>query len=58
MAEANKVFLVKCVDFKQQGLAKVEHKPPILENELYECGVFNLSDPRPLQKKVFFEIML
>ena len=48
-AEANKVFLAKCVDLKRQGLAKVEHKPAILENDLrklYECGVFNLGDPR------------
>ena len=55
-AEAN-----KCVDLKRQGLAKVEHKPAILENDLrklYECGVFNLGDPRTLQNKVFFEIML
>ena len=29
-AEANKVFLAKCVDLKRQGLAKVEHKPAIL----------------------------
>lgn len=60
-AEANKVFLAKCVDLKRQGLAKVEHKPAILENDLrklYECGVFNLGDPRTLQNKVFFEIML
>ena len=40
---------------------KVEHKPAILENDLrklYECGVLNLSDPRTLQNKVFFDIML
>ena len=36
-----KYFLAKCVDLKWQGLAKVEHKPAILENgprKLYECG--------------------
>ena len=57
----NKVFLAKCVDLKLQGLAKVEHNPAILENDLrklYECGVFILGDPRTLQNKVFFEIML
>lgn len=50
----------RCVDLKRQGLAKVEHKPAILENDLqklYECGVFKLDDPRTLQNKVFFEIM-
>ena len=50
-----------CVDLKRQGLAKVVHKPAILENELrklYECGVFSLDDPKTLQNKVFFEIML
>ena len=29
--DANKVFGAKCVDLKRQGLAKVEHKPPIYE---------------------------
>ena len=60
-ADANKVFLAKCVDLKRQGLAKVEHKPAILENDLrklYECGVFSLDNPTTLQNKVFFEIML
>lgn len=59
--EANGVFLAKCVDLKRQGLAKVEHKPAILEHDirkLYECGVFDSDDPRTLQNKVFFEIML
>ena len=58
-AEANKVFLAKCVDLKRQGLAKVEHKPAILENDLrklYECGVFNLGDPRTQGRD--YEIML
>ena len=56
-AQANKVFLAKCVDLKRQGLAKVEHKPAILKKDLrklYECGVFNLGVPRTLQNKVFF----
>lgn len=42
-------------------MAKVEHKPAILENDLrklYECGVFNLDDPRTLQNKVFFEMIM
>ena len=55
-AEANKVFLAMCVDLKRQGLAKVEHKPAILENDLrklYECGVFNLRDPRNPSKQSF-----
>ena len=28
--DANKAFGGKCVDLKRQGLAKVEHKPPIM----------------------------
>ena len=57
---ANKVFGAKCVDLKRQGLAKVEHKPPICEDlkKLYESGVFCLNDPEKLQNKVFFEVML
>ena len=60
-SDANKVFGAKCVDLKRQGLAKVEHKSPICEEDLqklYECGVFALNDPAKLQNKVFFEVML
>ena len=32
--DANKVFGEKCVDLKRQGLAKVEHKPSICEEDL------------------------
>ena len=42
-AEANKVFGAKCVELKRQGLAKVEHTPPICEEDLkklYESDVF------------------
>ena len=38
----------KCVDLKRQGLAKVEHKPPICEEDLkklYESTAFGLDDP-------------
>ena len=59
--DANKVFGAKCVDLKRQGLAKVEHKPAICEEDLkklYESGVFCLNDPEKLQNKVFFEVML
>ena len=59
--DANKVFGAKCVDLKGQGLVKVEHKPPICEEDLkklYESGVFCLNDPEKLQNKVFFEVML
>ena len=51
----------KCVDLKRQGLAKVEHKPPICEEDLkklYESTAFGLDDPEKLQNKVFFEVML
>ena len=54
---ANKVFGVKCVDLKRQGLAKIEHKPPIREEDLkklYESTVFGLNDPKKLQNKLFY----
>ena len=35
--DANKVFGAKCVDLKRQGLAKVEYKPPICEEDLKNC---------------------
>ena len=59
--DAYKVFGAKCVDLKRQGLAKVEHKPPICEEDikkLYESTVFGLNDPEKLKNKVFFEVML
>ena len=55
-AEANKVFGAKCVELKRQGLAKVEHMPPICEEDLkklYESDVFNQNSPETLQNKVF-----
>ena len=55
------MFGAKCVDLKRQRLAKVEHKPPISEEDLkkfYESSVFCLNDPEKLQNKVFFEVML
>ena len=60
-AEANKVFGAKCVELKRQGLAKVQHTPPICEEDLkklYESDVFNQNSPETLQNKVFFEVML
>ena len=55
--DANKVFGAECVDLKRQGLAKVEHKPPICEEDLkklYESTAFGLNDPEKLQNKGFF----
>ena len=57
--DANKVFGAKCVDLKRQGLAKVEHKPPICEEDLkklYESTAFGLNDPEKLQNKVFLKL--
>ena len=55
--EANKVFSVKCVELKRQGLAKVEHKQPICQEDLqklYECGVVDINNPVTLPNIVFF----
>lgn len=32
--EANKVFTAQCVQLKKDGQAKVQHKPPILDDDL------------------------
>jgi len=56
--DANKVFGAKCMDLKRQGLAKVEHKPPICEEDLkklYESTAFGQNDPEKLQNKVFLK---
>ena len=45
----------------EQGQAKVQPKPPILDDDLkklYESGVFNSDHSKTLLNKVFFEIML
>ena len=45
----------------EQGQAKVQHKPPILDDDLkklYESGVFNSDHSKTLLNKVLFEIML
>ena len=55
--DANKVFGAKCVDLRRQGLAKVEHKPLICEEDLkdlYESTAFGQNDPEKLQNKGFF----
>ena len=59
--EANRIYEAQCVELKKQGLAKIEHKPPIADEDikkLYRSGVFNTENPTTLQNKVFFEIVL
>ena len=49
------------MDLKKKGLAKTEHKPPIVDvdrKKLYQSGVFNTENPTTLQNKVFFEKIL
>lgn len=41
---ANKIFLSRCVDLKRQGLAEVEHKPAILENDLQKLYEYMFSN--------------
>ena len=60
--ETTKVFGAKCVELKRQGLAKVEHKTTDMSRGsskvVYECGIFDISNPVTLQNKIFFEVML
>ena len=58
--DANKVFGAKRVDkavYNRQGLAKVEHKPPMWKDltELFDSTAFGLNDPEKIQNKEFFE---
>ena len=41
---ANKIFLARCVDLKRQGLAEVENKPAILENDLQKLYEYMFSN--------------
>ena len=59
--ETNDVYTAKCVELKKKGLAKVNHKPPIGDEDLkglYESGAFSTDHPKTLLSKVLFEIML
>ena len=51
--EANKVLTAQCVQLKKDGRAKVQHKPPILDDDLkklYESGVLYSDHPKTLLK--------
>ena len=55
------MFKAKTVELKRQGKAKVEHKPPIAQEDLkklYTSLAFDVCTPTGLQNKVFFEVML
>ena len=54
------IFIAQCTRLKREGLAKVEHYPPIDEVDLRkirESGVLNIEHPKNLQWKVFFDVM-
>ena len=54
---SSEIFKAQCVQLKMLGLAKVDHKSPISKADmelLYSSGVFSLTKPSSLQKKVFF----
>lgn len=58
---SNRIFTAQFMNIKKQGLAKVEHKPPISKadiEKLYSTGTLSDKNPTSLQFKVFFEIML
>jgi len=62
--ETKNVFTAQCVQLKKDGQVKVQHKPPILDNDLTEkncmkAGFSIQTIPRYFwTKTVFFEIML
>lgn len=60
-SEANLAFTAQQVKLKQQGRGDTEHYNQIDENDmtkLYNSGVLDESNPRGLQYKVWFSIML
>jgi hypothetical protein len=57
----NVIFKAQCVQMKKLGLCKVNHHPPICEEDLEllnNSQAFSLDDPISLQRKVFFDLML
>lgn len=60
-SECNNIFKVQMVQLRKNGLAKTNHKQPLNSqgvDKLYSSGVFSLTNPLALQRKVFFEVML
>ncbi|XP_062597494.1 uncharacterized protein LOC134258910 [Saccostrea cucullata] len=60
-SRGNVVFSACLVKIKREGTGEVKHKEIISDGDmkkLYDCGVFNVDNPKTLQWKVFFEIML
>ena len=60
LKDANLVFYSKIVELKRLGKAKIEHKPPIVSedlNKLYHSIAFDTESPIGLQNKVWFELM-
>ena len=58
---SNEIFRAQCVYLKKEELAKVNHKKPISVEDmkkLYSSNVFILENPKSLQRKVFFEVIL
>ena len=59
-SRSSMAFTAQCVAMKKKGLAKVQHKEPICNSDmekLYASNVFDINDPKSLQRKVFFEMM-
>ena len=58
--KANDVFQAVCVGLKRIGLAKVDHTPPIEENELkqiYCSSALTTKTSEGLQLEIWFDIM-
>ena len=58
---SNEIFRAQCVHLKKEGLGKVNHKKPITPEDmkkLYQSNTFSLENPKSLQRKVFFDVML
>ena len=52
----NDVYTAKIVELKKEGLAKVNHKPPIGDEDLkrlYQSGAFSTDHPKTLLNKVY-----
>jgi len=58
---SSEVFKAQCVKLKKGGLAKITHKHPICEEDLqklYSSSALTANNPKALQRKVFFDLML
>ena len=61
--QSNKVYTAIVKELKREGKGSVDHHPPVQKADLEKCYAYftareNLDNPKILQQKVFFDLLL